>query len=215
MFLSIISFVFFFLGAVLFSFVLWRKLKEDYPHEQIFFLTSLFLITGILSSAIIDRRLGNFSFWGLIAFNTLAGIYFIKKLGFKFFEFIDALAPAWFWFIFFSSLIGLLREWGNVINFSYPGAALLSLFAYHFFLTRYRRFSWYPSGKVGFAGLVSLGVYFLLQALVAIYRAPVLSFNSTSADLAINILLAFILVFMVYMRSGRAEAEKLARFGRK
>lgn len=215
MFLSITAFALSFLGVVLFSFVLWRRLKEDYPHEQIFFLTLLFLFVGFLSLVIIDKRLGDFSFWGVFVINILAGFYFIKKLGFKFFESIDALAPSWFWFIFFFSLAGFLRDWKNIMSLSYPTAALLSLFTYHFLLARYRRFSWYPSGKVGFAGFFSLAAYFVLQALVAIYKTLVLSFNSASVDFAVNGLLSLVLVFIVYMRSGREGAERIIRFKRK
>lgn len=219
--MSILSFLLYLAGVIFFSFILWRKLKEDYPSERIFLVTLVLLGVGVLSLGVsswvlIDRLpFRDFSFWVLAIFNVLFGIYVIKKLEFKFFEFTDALAPSWLWLIFFFSLAGFLQDWKNFAGLSYPAGALLSFFTYHFLLSKYRRFSWYPSGKVGFAGFASLGVYFLLRAGVAIYSATLLLFKGGIFEILANLFAFTLLMFIVYMRSGRAGADILSRLRKK
>lgn len=201
------------LGLVFFSFSLWRSLKEDYPTEKIFILTLVLAGTGFLSWSIFRERAGSFGFWLAGAILVLVGTWALKKMEFKFFEFADGLAPSWFWLVFFFSLAGFFKDWKNFTGLFYPAAALLSLFTYRFLLVRYRRFSWYPSGKVGFAGFSSLGVYFVLQGAVVFYGNPVLSLDNTALFVAAGSVLLFLLfMFILYLRSGRAGAQRILKW---
>jgi hypothetical protein len=55
-------------------------------------------------------------------------------------------------------------------------ATLILIVTFYFFETKYKNFSWYKSGKVGFSGLAVLGIFFLVRALVALSFSFVLSF---------------------------------------
>ena len=61
-------------------------------------------------------------------------------------------------------------------------ACLLTLFAY--LDASYKNFSWYRSGRVGFSGLTTLGVLFLLRAAFASFFPDVISFVKYEAILS-------------------------------
>ncbi len=52
--------------------------------------------------------------------------------------------------------------------------ALIGL--YYFLSLHYKKISWYKSGKVGFAGIFVLGIFFLVRALVAVWFPNMVSF---------------------------------------
>lgn len=203
------SAVFYLAGAFCLAFVLWRKLKEDYKEDLIFYLTIILVGILLLASKIFGTYLPDFSFLGIVVSLIFVTLYSFKKLGFKFFESIDALSMGGLWFLFF-----LGADWLLKTRASSPAAVLnilvifLSLLSYKFFLSRYRRFSWYPSGKVGFPGLASLAIFFLLNSAVAFYSWPVLSFPWI-VNIGTNAVLSLTLSTILYLRSGRAGAERI------
>lgn len=203
------SAVFYLAGTFCLAFVLWRKLKEDYQEDLIFYLTIILVGTLLLASKIFGTYLPDFSFLGTIVSLIFITLYSFKKLGFKFFESIDALSMGGLWFLFF-----LGADWLLKIGVFAPAAVLnilvisLSLLSYKFFLSRYRRFSWYPSGKVGFPGLASLAIFFLLNSAVAFYSWPVLSFP-WMVNIGTSVILFLVLSTILYLRSGRAGAERI------
>lgn len=203
------SAVFYLAGALGLAFVLWRKLKEDYKEDLIFYLTIILVGILLLASKIFGTYLPDFSFLGIVVSLIFVTLYSFKKLGFKFFESIDALSMGGLWFLFF-----LGADWLLKTRASSPAAVLnilvisLSLLSYKFFLSRYRRFSWYPSGKVGFPGLASLAIFFLLNSAVAFYSRPVLSFPWI-VNIGTSVILSLTLSTILYLRSGRAGAERI------
>lgn len=200
------------LGVVFFSFSLWRSLKEDYPAEKIFILTLVLTGTGFLSWSILGERAGSFGFWLVGAILVLVGAWALKKMEFKFFEFVDAFAPSWFLLVLFLYLAYFIKSF-NLLFLLYLTAGVLSFFTYRFLLARYRRFSWYPSGKVGFAGFSSLGVYFVLRGAVVFYGNPVLSLDNTALfDAAGSVLLFLLFAFILYLRSARAGAQRILKW---
>lgn len=204
---------FYTLGGISFSFILWKRLREDYPYELIFSATLILLGAGLLTTSFLGA-VGDFSFWGGALLVSTAGFYTIKKLGFKFFEFVDAVVPAFFLLSFFVSLaIAFAKDLANLLSLAQTVVPLFSLVTYNFFFARYRRFSWYPSGKVGFAGFSSLGVYFILRGAVVFYKAAVLSLDSTLLFDAVGGVLLFLLfVFILYLRSERPGAQKILKW---
>ena len=165
--MSILGFLLSFLSVFVFSFVLWRKLKEDYPNDKIFLLTAGLVFTMVVGNWV-TWSLPIFSFWISLFLAVLAGVYLVKKLDLRLFEVIDSVTPAWFWFLMLGNFTGFLstRALGALVESAMAGVATLS---FMFFNARYRNFPWYPSGKVGFAGLASLGVYCLLRAILGTY----------------------------------------------
>lgn len=213
--LNLASFFIWALGIVSFSFVLWKNLKEDYLHEKIFSLTLIILGAGALFWLIFSSRIGYYAFWAAGLALSVVCFYLIRKLEFKVFEFADAVIPAWFLFSFFFSLADFLRTPFDPLKLAWPAISLLSILAYNFFLKRYRRFSWYPSGRVGFAGFASLGFYFFLRLGVAIYMVVVISLNEAIFEIPANFFFTLLSLFVIYLRSGRSGAEKILNWREK
>lgn len=203
---------FYTLGVLSFSFILWKRLREDYPYEPVFSATLILLGIGLLAAGFLGAA-GDLSFWVGTLLVSAAGFYTIKKLGFKFFEFVDAVVPAFFLLSFFVGLASAVKSLTNPVSLAQAAVPLFSLVTYNFFFARYRRFSWYPSGKVGFAGLSSLGVYFTARGAVVFYKVGVLSLDSTLLfDAAGSVLLFLLFVFILYLRSERAGAQKILKW---
>jgi hypothetical protein len=217
------SVLFFLVGAFSFSFVLWKKLREDYKNEEIFKFT-IFIFLGLFIGWWIALTFArSFSFWITILVPFIAGTYVHRRLGLRFFEIIDALAPAWFAFLFFSYSGVFLSHLINThsFNFKLPtwfvlaeiALSLGSTVLYRYLLVRYRKFSWYPSGKVGFAGLASLGVYFIIRTLfnvigsiadpTILFRLGNIGISVEVLNAIIGLLLAGVSLYVLYSRSGR------------
>lgn len=189
------------------SFIFWRKLRDDYAPGKIFSFT-LVLFLGVVAGSLLVRYLpvgesglATFSFWLPFFLIVLLTLYLVRKLDFRLFEVLDSLVPASLFFL----LIYSLAVVGNFERESLveAGLAFVGLLIFHLLKGRYRKFSWYPSGKVGFLGLVTLALYFFARFLIAIL------FPLDLASAIISLVLSLFFIFAVYLRSGRANAEKL------
>ena len=212
---TLVNFAFISFGSFVFSFILWKKLKEDYESKNIFWLGWILL----LSSAVgywVGNFLSPFRFWISLLFALVFGTLTVKKIDFKPFELINALVPAWMSFLFITNLGSYLSSTSHTsLQTLTLVIAPLAFLMYIFFLKKYRSFSWYPSGRVGFPGLASLGIYFLFRS-VAIYLIFMLPFFYNQkpgifewVDIGISLVLTLSLWVTLYLRSGRNLANKL------
>jgi hypothetical protein len=189
------------LGIFIFLFVFWKKLKDDYPPEQIFSVSFyiLFLIgVAVLISYFFFPK---FWFWGLFA-SLLIGIFLgMWRFRLRFYETYESgligILP-WLSFVFlFDSM--KTTSWYSFCGFLFIW--MLVIF-YVFLNLRYKSFSWYKSGKVGFAGLAISIVFFLVRMVVAIYFPYVLSLSG-SFDYIISGLFSFIFFLLLFILSTR------------
>ena len=184
------------LGIIIFLFIYWKRLKEDYSSSMVF-TSGLYVILGIgIFGAIASRFLPVWWFWfDMLGVAVGLGLSILRyKL--RFFETLEALTVAlipWFSFVFLinsiqtSSLVSLV---GFIIM-------LLLLVSFYYFDARYKRFVWYRSGRIGFSGLTILGVFFLIRSLVAVFLSDVLSFVGT-LDVLSSAVLAFFAFLAVF-----------------
>lgn len=193
---TLLSLVLGFLGFFLFSFILWKRLREDYPGEDIFSFTLGLFLGGISSYWAASKVIPVLSFWFALLGALIVGVVLMRRYTFRFFEVVDALAPAWFWLALF------------IFRNEISGAALFSLLAFKFLEKRYRRFSWYPSGRIGFAGIASLALFSLLYGLLAILPLSVLSLARDLPGGLISAILTLSLAGVLFFRSGNEKAEK-------
>lgn len=183
-------------GILIFLFVFWRRLKEDYSSEIIFssaFLMILGVIFGVLVTSV---TLPSWWFWGAVLGMSLGVAVSALKIKLRFYETLEACVLAslpWVILIFLthsiveSSLFSLL--------FSVLTASLFLLFYY--LNENYKDFTWYKSGRVGISGLFVLGVFFIIRALVSTFSPFVLSFVG-KADTIISGAYAFIVFLLLY-----------------
>ena len=216
--MSILDYVLKFLAITAFSFVLWKKLKEDYTTDLIFSFTILILAFTTLGVAVAQNFLPGYSFWLVTLLDTLVVSWFVKSNYFKLYELLDALVLSLLTLFLGTNitelLLQIIRDRGIGVSDIYFTAqifaALLTIILYKIYLKRYRSFSWYPSGKIGFIGLSLAASYFLLRGLVAIGTSSVVPFFEPARilDTTLSFLLVFVFSGWIYTRSGKARAHK-------
>lgn len=200
---SLIFTVTHFLAVFIFAFIIWKKLREDYPNELIFSFTLALLASGSSGWWIFQKFATPFAFWGVFVLPVILGLYFVKKFDMRPFEVIDAVAVSWFWFAFLGTAGSLLAtlQMPSILSLPQVLIPLVSLGMYSFFIRNYRSFSWYPSGKVGFAGIASLALYFLLFAVFSLYQVVWHSLNREALNSIIGLVLFLSLSAAILIRS--------------
>lgn len=188
------------------SFSFWRELKEDYPEEEIFTLSLLILVSGIIFSALF------YWFFGFLALGAFLGAVFslfLKlKLGKKsVWEGFDALTFSWLYFAFFGGL-GLFLAIGDYWMLSYCAAGILGGLWYWLMKKKYRSFGWYKSGKLGFLFWAESAFFALFFSGLAFLR------NNTlyCYEGFVWLVLFFTCLVIIYIRSERSAKEDLKRF---
>lgn len=183
-------------GNFLFLYFFWDRLKEDYTSDFIF-STAFFIITGfILGSLVASIYFPSYWFWAGFLGVMTGVLYGIKKYKFKVTEITEAstvsLLPCMMLYYVFDSIV-------NKNTVSLFASVVMGLLMILFFVLQkhYRRFTWYRSGRVGFAGLSVLGLFFLIRAAVAVYFPFVLSFAGRH-EVYLSSLVSFILFMGVF-----------------
>lgn len=173
------------LGVFVSLYYFWNRLKEDYTSNKIFtsffysFLGSLFFY--LICIFFLVKFLGSgFSasgvlFW-LSFFGGVVGLVVgIVSLKLKSIETIEA-AGVGFLYLMVSIFVADAFTSLSLISLATAVVVALCIVLFYFLETKYKNLSWYKSGRVGFSGLFSLGVFFLVRSLVAIAFPYVLSF---------------------------------------
>ena len=181
------------LGWVGLVFSVWRKMREDYDEEDILTLLIWLTVAAWVGSRLVWTRWSGLSLAGMmgLTFGLLGWWCWWKK--WDGWEWLDTVGVA---------SLGL----GAVGAASYgPGTVWLAvILAVGWGVGKglvwgYRRFAWYKSGKVGMAGVVSLGWW-------------------AGAQVENAYLLAWIVIacaVVVYLRGGRKASEDLAHIWQK
>ncbi len=183
-------------SSLTFLFFFWRKLKEDYIQNQIFSVGFFSLFGIIVFSTISNYFLPEYIFW-LSLFGSLIGLaYGIRRYRFRFFETLEAWALG-----SLGVITGLyLYEFIYRFQFIFAIVTLFLIFVIFLFLMLdkyYKKFTWYKSGKVGFSGLMILGIVFSVRCLIAI-AIPDMLFFVPRADAIISAIMAFISFLLLF-----------------
>ena len=188
---------------VISSFSFWRRLREDYKEEEIFGLT-LFIVGGSLFFAWVSAFVfGSSQFFPPSAFLGVALSVKLWSTRFKvnIWEVFDALSLPFLFFLLFGGIGSFLGS-GNFWDWQYFGVGLLGLGVWKFSKEKYRSFSWYKSGKIGFLLWGVSFVVFLLLSLLAFIKGDALYF-----ELLILIFIALFSAMMIYFRAERHPGE--------
>ncbi len=178
-----------FLGITLYLYLFWKRLKEDYAPEKVFNLAVL-VLAGVLIGKIVSVYFAvNYQFWvsfasGFIFY--LAGIYRMKI---NFFESLDAITVSYLPWISLLFLTDAVKE-RSLYNFLAFWVCLVLIFIYFFLNANYKKFTWYKSGRIGFSGVVTLFLAFLVK-----------SFVSTGIELYFSLALVFSSLVLLFVLS--------------
>lgn len=185
-----------FVGIILFLFLFWKRLKEDYSSNIVFSL-SFSVILGILLGYLTSRYFFPRWFFWFEAFGAFLGFAIgIIKFNTRFFETYEALFISflpWLTLFYLAELIKKPSLAVAIITLLNFGLILL----FDFVSTRYKNFSWYKSGKIGLAGLLTSGVFFLIRAAIATLLPSVVSFLGRS-EIVLSGVCAFTIFLLIY-----------------
>ncbi len=184
------------IGTATFLFIFWKKLKEDYLPDQIFMIAFYVIVGIVLGYFLSTKVLTSWWFWIEVIFSLLGLTAGLVRYKFRFYESFEAyvvgLLP-WFSLVLFADSV-LNANLSSFIAFSF---IIVLIGLYYFLDTHYKNFSWYASGRVGFAGLVTAGIFFLVRATLALFSIPVLSLAGR-LDSIFSGLVGFLMFFLVY-----------------
>jgi len=190
------------LGVFLFLYLYWKRLKEDYSAEKIF-NSGFIVLSGIFLGMAISKIFPNvYWFWIIILNIVIVEVINFFKLKIKFFESLDALVISllpWLSLYYLSTSIST----SNLLSFLAFWVCLLLIFLFFLFNNFYRTFSWYKSGRVGFSGVVVLGVFFGIRFISSIFISNVVSFAGTLEPFISGTF--FVCTFLLLFRLSRIE----------
>lgn len=163
------------LGIVIFLFVFWKRLKEDYSSEIIFQVATAVLVGVGVGSTLSSLFFKDWLFWVNILGIFLAMLLMRIKYKLRFFESLEAVIMAfmpWLAIIFLKDSV-MTSSVSSFLGFI---AILIMIFFSYWLDVSYKSFRWYKSGRVGFAGLTISIVFFLTRTVLAILGVTMLSF---------------------------------------
>ena len=160
---------------MLFLFVFWRRLKDDYSSEIIFQIATWILIGLSLGLTVARLFYPSWFFWFSLL-GCLIGMFMaVIKFKLRFFETLEAVIMAGMPFV------SLLFFKDSVTNYSLNSflafvVSLILIFLAYWFDLRYKTFTWYKSGRIGFAGLAVSILFFISRTVIAILGITMISF---------------------------------------
>ena len=191
------------LGVFVFLFVFWKRLREDYSSE-IIFKTAFYILIGVLAGFLISLKfISTASFWFTFVGSTLGLGFAILRLKVKFYETFEALIISSFPWISFIFLLDSVTH-SSLSSFLAFVAILIFVFISYFLDTHYKNFTWYKSGKIGFAGILTLGLFFVVRSILAIFTVNMLSFVGLRVKAVVSGAVAFV-CFVLLFNLGRTE----------
>ncbi|MFC1649761.1 hypothetical protein ACFL2C_03565 [Patescibacteria group bacterium] len=163
------------LTIIVSKFVFWRRLKDDFEPEAIFKVSFLSIGLALVLGFVTYKYYPEWWFWaGVLGvmIGSVVGVVRYKMYPIELAEttFISAMPIV---FTIYTFLYTVTGNWDVIVM---SGIALFCTILFVFFDRYYKRFSWYRSGRVGFAGLASAGVFFLARGIVAYLNPDMLSF---------------------------------------
>jgi len=206
-FTIILYFISFLWLILIFLFIFWSKLKEDYDTKTIFtqgFFMVFIIYFSIFCSNLIIPRLhqthifnpNGLWFWMSLIAISIAFVIGILKFKFKFYEALEATTLGLFttlipielmFFLFTKNKLFLLQS------------ALILFFSLIYLIlnAHYKKITWYRSGRVGFSSLLTLGLFFLTRSIIAIY-SPNMLFLLGKVEIVFSAATAFLIFFALY-----------------
>lgn len=184
------------LGILVFLFIFWKRLREDYA-SGIIFEVAFYIILGIGIMDLISLKLFSQWFFWVSLGGALVGLGLgILKFKLRFYESLEAttisLSP-WLAFIFLKDSV-VHSSLSSFLGFL---VILIVIFIFYYLDTHFREFTWYRSGRVGFSGLATLAIIFIIRAAIALTPTLVLTFTGRF-EAIISGAMAFICFILIY-----------------
>ncbi len=195
-------------GSLVFVFMFWRRLKEDYSSDILFSAGVSMAICTMLFSAIFFY-IANFFFaksavfypegmwfWGAVVGYLIAYAVSVWRYEMKVYEVFDAAGIAlllWYAEIIFAySIIPLY-----ISGLAFFSAVFIFYLSFVWLQKNYKRLSIFRNSRAGAPGLAIIGALFFVRVLAA-YFVPSLVSLVGPIDIVPSSVVAFLLFFSVY-----------------
>lgn len=192
-----------FFGIIVFLFIFWKRLKDDYASSLIFTISFYILLGVMLGSAVTSRFFPTWFLWAVFL-GAAAGVGFcIFRFKVRFYEILEAVIIGflpWLSFIFLKDSV-VNQAFSSFVAFL---VVLILIYVFYYLDSHFREFTWYKSGKVGFAGLAALGLLSIVRSAASFIKVSMLSFNGKIDALA-SLSLGFICFILLYNLSRSRE----------
>lgn len=189
-------------AILIFLFIFWKRLKEDYASE-IIFKAGFYIIAGILAGGVGALKFfDGWFFWTALAGGVAGLALAAATLRVRTYETLEAFvisAMPWLSLVFLKDSV----ERSSLSSFLAFLGILFLTFVFYYLDVHYKNFAWYKSGKIGFTGLTTLATIFLIRAVLAIFKINVLSFVD-KYEAVMSAVAAFI-CFLLVFNLGRSE----------
>lgn len=191
------------LGILVFLFLFWKRLKDDYASE-IVFKTAFFVLVGALIGFLLSLQFMRPAFfWAMILGGSIGLGFSILTVKIKFYESFEALVLSslpWLGFVFLSDSV--IRS--SLNSFLAFLAMLIFSFIFYYMDLHYKTYTWYKSGRIGFSGLTTLILFFVTRSLLAIFKINMISFLSLRTEISLSAGAAIIcLVLLINLANGK------------
>ena len=192
----IVNILIIFLGVLWFFFNYWRRLKDDYISSQIFASGIYIIGFTLLFYFTVKKYLPAYWYWGGFGGFILGVIVSSKRIRLRYFETFESAIVS---VLPFLAAIYLMDTVKNSSLFSLGGFIITFgfLLIYRILNDRYKNIGWYKSGRIGFAGLTTLGIYFIFRGIVALVFPFMLSFSGNYETILSGVV-SFFLFLMVF-----------------
>lgn len=191
-------------GILLLLFFLWKRLKDDYHYEKIFNL-SLSIFIGLMVGYLISivAVLSTYWFWLLVLGISIGFTINIINQKINFFESFEGLTVGMLSWIGLYFLAHAIIN-SNLSSFLYFWFTLFLVFLFFFLDSQYKNFNWYKSGRVGFAGVVALLIFFIIRSMVSIFFPATVSIAG-GIDIYLSSTVAIVLFLLLYTLTKRTD----------
>jgi hypothetical protein len=184
------------IGFFISLYLFWKRLKEDYIANQIF-STAFFSVIGLIIFYLISSKFfSDWWFWATSAGAVVGLSIGVWKYKLKYFETFEAASLGYLIWLSLYFLNDAVTH-SNLPSFIGFVTIVILVGLYHFFDNHYKSFIWYRSGKVGFSGLATSTLFFLLRTIVFIFSPHVLSFVP-KFEIYLSALASFLFAFLTY-----------------
>jgi len=184
-------------GILVFLFIFWKRLRDDYSPE-IIFKSALDILGGILVGFLVSLSYLQGAFLWLMFLGALIGLALaIFRLRLKFYETFEALIISSFPWLGLTFLLDSVTH-SSLSSFLAFVAILIFIFISYYLDAHYKAFTWYRSGKIGFAGIATLSLVFLTRSALAIFGTSVISFVGLRAEAVVSGAAAFICFILIF-----------------
>lgn len=184
---------------VLGSFILWRRIREDYDEEEIISLVILMALGAAVASLVLNLLIYRKTGWwpvGAAAGGVAVLVTWCVKKGWEVWECLDAAGD-----IVLLAGVGVALGWG-IKAWPLAGILVLGLIVTELLRRGYRKIKLYKSGKPGLSGLVALACVFFAQMVVAIKLPGGLYWVGLEVSQLVSGLLGVGCLIVIYLRAG-------------